>query len=289
LSASSAFRTAVRKRGQPVSLTTPENRDYIVDIEDGLLRLTLSRPEQSNAMTSAMTPMLIDLFEAARQRPDVRAIHIRGEGRNLSAGGDVPGFAKTLEMSVADRQEEFRGRIGRLGRLVQAVVSIPGPVVVEMRGGAAGAGLLFALAADYVIGDETSLFVFAHQSLGLCPDGGVSALLPQVVGLRTARALVLTGARVKAEEALRIGLLNRLVDAASLEAEAAKLAARLANAPQLAVRNAKRLLNMSPGQSLGDQMDAETAAVADCVADGDFAEGVNAFLEKRSPDFPSTR
>ncbi len=272
-----------------MSLTTPESRDYIVDIEDGLLRLTLNRPEQSNAMTSAMTPMLIDLFEAARQRPDVRAIHIRGEGRNFSAGGDVPGFAKTLEMSVADRQEEFRSRIGRLGRLVQAVASFPGPVVVEMRGGAAGAGLLFALAADYVIGDETSLFVFAHQSLGLCPDGGVSALLPQVVGLRTARALVLTGARVKADEALRIGLLNRLVDAASLEAEAAKLAARLANAPQVAVRNAKRLINMSPGQSLGDQMDAETAAIADCVADGDFAEGVNAFLEKRGPDFPSTR
>ena len=160
-----------------MSLTTPENRDYIVDIARGLLRLTLNRPEQSNAMTSAMTAMLIDLFEAARGSPDVRAIHSRGEGRNFSAGGDVPGFAKTLEMTVAERQEEFRTRIARLGRLVQAVVDFPGPVVVERRGGAAGAGLLFALAADYVIGDETALFVFAHQSLGLCPDGGVSALV----------------------------------------------------------------------------------------------------------------
>lgn len=272
-----------------MSLTTPENREYVVEIGAGLLRLTMNRPEQGNAMTSAMTPMLIEMFEAAGKSAAVRAIHIRGEGKNLSAGGDVPGFAKTLEMTVEDRQQEFRERIGRLGRLVQAVVDFPGPVLVEMRGGAAGAGLLFTLAADYVIGDETSLFVFAHQSLGLCPDGGVSALLPQAVGLRTARSLVMTGARVRAEEALRLGLLNRLVDAAALEEEAAKLAARLASAPQLAIRNAKQLINGSSGQSLSQQMDAETASVAECVGHDDFAEGVQAFLEKRKPHFPSAR
>lgn len=272
-----------------MSLTTPDNRHYLVVIEHGLLGLTLNRPKQSNAMTSAMTPMLIDLFESAASDPRVRAIHVRGEGRNFSAGGDVPGFAKTLEMTVEDRQEEFRGRIARLGRLAKAVAGFPGPVLVEVRGGAAGAGLLFTLAADYVIGDETALFVFAHQALGLCPDGGVSALLPQVVGLRTARSLVLTGARVRADEALRIGLLNRLVEAAALEAEAAKLAARLAKAPQLAVRSAKRLINASPGATLDEQMDAETDAIAECVGDDDFAEGVSAFLEKRGPDFPSAR
>lgn len=272
-----------------MSLETPESRDYIVDVADGLLRLTLNRPEQGNAMISVMTPMLIELFETARKSPDIRAIHIRGEGGNFSAGGDVAGFAPTLKMSVADRQDEFRKRIGRLGRLVQGVTGFEGPVLVEMRGGAAGAGLLFTLAADYVIGDETSLFVFAHQSLGLCPDGGVSTLLPQVVGLRAARSLVLTGARVKAGEALRLGLLNRLVKGEALEAEAEKLAARLACAPQVAVRHAKALVNSSPSRSLSEQIDAETAAVAECVADDDFAEGVQAFMEKRKPTFPSTR
>jgi 2-(1,2-epoxy-1,2-dihydrophenyl)acetyl-CoA isomerase len=192
-------------------------------------------------------------------------------------------------MPVEERQQEFRIRIGRLGRLVKAVVDFPGPVLVEMRGAAAGAGLLFTLAADYVIGDESALFVFAHQSLGLCPDGGVSALLPQVVGLRTARSLVLTGARVKAEEALRLGLLSRMVEAEALGEEAARQAARLAGAPQVAARSAKRLINASPGQALDLQMDAETAAIAECVADDDFAEGVQAFMEKRKPDFPSTR
>jgi 2-(1,2-epoxy-1,2-dihydrophenyl)acetyl-CoA isomerase len=272
-----------------VSFETPESRDFIVEVEDGLLRLTLNRPERGNALVTAMTPLLTNLFEAAGESPEVRAIHIRGEGRNFSAGGDVAGFAPTLDMPVADRQAEFRMRIGRLGRLVQAVAHFEGPVLVEMRGAAAGAGLLFTLAADYVIGDDTALFVFAHQSLGLCPDGGVSALLPQVVGLRAARSLVLTGARVKAEEALRLGLLSRIVDAAALEVEAAKLAARLGKAPQRAVRSAKRLVNASAGQSLGAQMDAETAAVADCVADDDFTEGVRAFMEKRKPDFPSAR
>jgi 2-(1,2-epoxy-1,2-dihydrophenyl)acetyl-CoA isomerase len=273
----------------PVILATPDSRDFLVEIAGGVLRLTLNRPEQGNAITSAMTPQLIELFEAAARAGEVRAMHIRGEGRNFSAGGDVAGFAPTLDLTIAERQQEFRTRIARLGRLVQAVVDFAGPVLVEVRGGAAGAGLLFTLAADYVIGDETALFVFAHQSLGLSPDGGVSALLPQVVGLRAARALVLTGARVKAEEALRLGLLNRLVSGEALEEEAAKLAARLAKAPQLAVRRAKELVSTSPGRALSEQMDAETAAIVECVGDGDFAEGVRAFMEKRKPDFPSAR
>lgn len=273
----------------PVSFETPESRDYLVDLEDGLLRLTLNRPDLGNALASSMMQPLIELFEAAQRSDAVRAIHIRGEGRHFSAGGDVNGFAPTLEMPVAERQAEFRVRIARLGRLVKAVAAFPGPVLVEMRGAAAGAGLLFTLAADYVIGDATALFVFAHQSLGLCPDGGVSALLPRVVGHRAARSLVLTGARVMAEEALRLGLLTRIVEADALEGEAARLAARLGKAPQVAVRSAKRLIDEAPARSLGEQMDAETAAVVACVADEDFTEGVRAFLEKRRPDFPSAR
>lgn len=272
-----------------MSIVTPEDRQYLVDLDQGLLRLTFNRPDQANAIRTDTTQRLTDLFQTAQANSAVRAVHVRGAGKNFSAGGDVPGFLPTLDMTVADRQQEFRGRIGRLGRLVRALVAFDRPILVEMRGAAAGAGLLFTLAADYVIGDPTALFVFAHQSLGLCPDGGVSALLPQVVGLRTARSLVLTSARVSADDALRIGLLNQIVDAETLESESARLAERLAKAPQTAVVQAKQLINASVIRSLAEQMDAETAGITECVAHDDFAEGVRAFVEKRKPAFPSAR
>jgi 2-(1,2-epoxy-1,2-dihydrophenyl)acetyl-CoA isomerase len=275
--------------GGQVTFETPEDRSFLVDLTGGVLRLSLNRPEQSNAMSTAMVLPLTELFHAAQASPEVRAILVRGEGRTFSAGGDIAGFRPTLDMDVAARQAEFRGRITRLGGLVQAVLAFEGPIVVAMRGAVAGAAMAFALAADHVIGDETSLFVFAHIGIGLSPDGGVSALLPGVVGHRAARSLVLTGARVKAEEALRLGLLNRLVDGAELDDKAADTARRLANGPQRAMRLAKRLVNEAPARTIGEQLEAETSAIAECVADDDFREGVEAFLDKRKPDFPSTR
>jgi 2-(1,2-epoxy-1,2-dihydrophenyl)acetyl-CoA isomerase len=267
----------------------PEDRSYLVDIDDGVLTLSWNRPDHGNAIKTDMVPGLIALFQTAKADPKVRVILIRGEGKTFSAGGDVAGFASTLESEVAVRQDEFRRRISRLRLLSEAVVGYDGPIVVAVRGAVAGVGLLYPLAADYVIGDPTSLFAFVHQGVGLSPDGGVSALLPQVVGHRTARGLLVTGARVKAEEALRLGLLNRLVEAEELEDSVAQLAKRLARAPQLAVKLAKRLVNEAPHRSFGDQLDVETEGVVTCVADEDFREGVQAFLEKRTPDFPSTR
>ena len=102
-------------------------------------------------------------------------------------------------------------------------------------------------------------------------------------------SLVLTSARVTADDALRLGLLNRIVDAEALESESTRLAERLAKAPQTAVVQAKQLINCSPARSLTEQMDAETAGIAECVADDDFGEGVRAFIEKRKPAFPSAR
>ena len=193
-----------------MSFATPHDRSYLVELDEGLLRLSFNRPDQGNAMKSDMVAPLTDLFRTAAASSDVRAVLVRGEGQHFSAGGDVAGFAPLLERSVAERQEEFRGRIARLGGLVQAVAECPCPVVVALRGAVAGASMLFPLAADHVIGDDSALFVFAHLGIGLSPDGGVSALLPRIVGERGARSLVLTGARVKAEEALRLGLINQL-------------------------------------------------------------------------------
>jgi 2-(1,2-epoxy-1,2-dihydrophenyl)acetyl-CoA isomerase len=267
----------------------PEDRSFLAELADGVLTISFNRPEQGNAMITHMVPPLTELFRLAGSRDDIRAILMRGEGRYFSAGGDVAGFVPTLEMDVPARREEWTRRLTRLRGLVEAVLAWEGPLVVMMRGPVAGVAMTFPLAADHVIGDDTALFVFAHLGIGVSPDGGVSALLPASVGERAARSLLMTGARVKADEALRIGLLNRLVSGEDLEDKAAETVRRMAHAPQTAIRNAKRLVRQSAAHSIGEHLDAEREAFLDCVSDEDFREGVTAFLEKRKPDFPSAR
>jgi 2-(1,2-epoxy-1,2-dihydrophenyl)acetyl-CoA isomerase len=266
-----------------------ENGDYLVQLESGVLRVSFNRPKFGNAIGQTTVPGLLQLFRDAQESAQVGSILIRGEGKIFSAGGDVAGFSRLLEQSVPERQADFSRRLSRLRELVEAVLAFDRPIVVSVRGAAAGAGLLYPLVADYAIGDPTALFIFAHQGVGLCPDGGVSAVLPLVVGRRMARSLVLTAARVKADEAHRIGILHRIVPPEELEAEANAAALRLARAPRRAVVEAKKLMNESSSRSISEQLDAEMRGVVACAGDADFEEGVRAFLDKRTPNFPSTQ
>ena len=266
----------------------PQDDCYLLDLREGVLHLVFNRPRQGNSVPSTAVPKLTALFRLAQARDDVRSMLISGRGRMFSAGGDVAGFARSLAQAPAERQADFGRRLGNLQELVTAVASFDRPMVASVRGAVAGAGLLYVLAADMVLGDSTALFVFAHQNVGLSPDGGVSALLPGIVGVREARRLLLTAAQVKAAEAHRLGLLTDIVEAEALDETSRAAAFRLAQAPQRAVRAAKRLINQAATTTLAEQLRAETAAVVACVADADFDEGVMAFLEKRKPAFPSS-
>jgi 2-(1,2-epoxy-1,2-dihydrophenyl)acetyl-CoA isomerase len=268
---------------------TPADGGYGVTRGDGLLRITFDRPEQGNALPPGAVPQLTALLRAAQSDRSVRCLLFEGAGKVFSAGGDVAGFAKSLEIDPAARQQDFARRLGNLSALVEALAAFERPIVVGVRGAAAGAGLLYPLIADYVVGDPSASFVFAHQRVGLSPDGGVSYLLPRVVGERAARTLLLTAAKIDAQEALRLGILSRLVAADVFEADVMSAARRLAAAPQQAVAAAKRLVNEASQNSLARQLEAERAQIVQCVAHPDFEEGVRAFLEKRRPDFPSTR
>lgn len=270
-------------------LQSAPDESYLVDVEDGVLRLSFNRPQQGNAIPKAMVPLLTELFRAAQADRTVRCILVRGEGKVFSAGGDVASFADSIKQEVAVRQADFARRLPLARHLVEAVVAFDRPILVSVRGAVAGAGLFYPLIADYAIGDESATFVFAHQRVGLSPDGGVTAVLPQVVGTRMARMLLLTGAKVDAAEAHRLGMLHKIVEAEALEGEAMKIARRLAQAPQRAVVAAKKLVNESAARSLVQVLDAETDGIVACVGDADFEEGVTAFLEKRAPVFPSVR
>jgi 2-(1,2-epoxy-1,2-dihydrophenyl)acetyl-CoA isomerase len=261
---------------------------YHIDRREGVATLSFDRPAAGNAISPEMVAGLTTFFEAARSDPGVRCIIVRGEGKHFSAGGDLAAFAQAIAFGPEALRAQFDTRLAAAGRLAKAVIDFDRPIVACVRGGVAGAGLLFVLAADLVVADESAFLLFSHQRVGLPPDCGVSWLLPRVVGSREASRLILTAARIEASEALRLGLVSRLVPSADLEPEVDKLAHRLAGAPQAAMRSAKVLLRRSSSTSLADQLDDERAGIVACVGDPDFTEGVQAFMEKRAAVFPST-
>ena len=260
---------------------------YRAEVADGVLRLTFTRPEAGNAIPTEAVPGLKSLVQGINADPFVRAVLVRGEGANFSAGGDLKGFERGLSLSPEERRADFERRLAILGDLVAAFLTLDVPVVAACRGGIAGAGLMYALGADVVLVDDTAKFIFAQQRIGLTPDGGISHLLPRIVGLRRASQLILTGAVVGAAEALDLGLVSRIVASADLDAQAEQQAVRLAQSAQGAIRRAKRLLAGSMATPLIKQLKLEQAAIADSVVDPDFAEGVRAALGKRRPVFPS--
>ena len=204
----------------------PEDHSFLLDLADGVLRISFNRPEAGNAIPSQNVPLLADVFRRARQDPAVRCILVRGEGRVFSAGGDVAGFGRSLEQGKSERSADFERRLKIAAQLVEAITAFDGAIVTAVRGAAAGAGLFYPLIADLALGDPSATFVFAHQKLGLTPDAGLTTVLPQVVGVRMARSLVLTSARLDAAEAHRIGILNEVVPADELDERALKAARR---------------------------------------------------------------
>ena len=261
---------------------------FAVTIDRAVLTISLDRPESGNALSSQAISELGGIFEQIARLRDVRALLIRAEGAMFCAGGDVKGFAATIDSSPDERRADYRTRMDRARIQMEAYFALQIPIVVACQGAVAGAAVAYPLGADIALAEPGTRFVFPHQRLGLPPDGGLSYLLPRTVGLRKANELVLTAATIDAEEALRIGVVSRIVAADVLQNEARAVAERLARAPAGAVRRARALLRDSLGRTASEQLAAERDAVADSVAEPDFEEGVRAFIEKRRPVYPST-
>jgi 2-(1,2-epoxy-1,2-dihydrophenyl)acetyl-CoA isomerase len=253
--------------------------------EGGILTITLNRPEASNALSPDMGASLLKLMTEAREDASLRCVVLRAEGKNFSAGGDILSFQKTLALSGEERRKHFAERIGRAGLMARAFIDFDRPIIVRLNGAVAGIGLALTLVADLVLAAPDAAFVFAHQRMAVPPDGAVSWLLPRIVGLRQAKRLVLTAAKVEAQEALALGLITSLHKHEELDAAVARAAAHFTTAPAEAVRAARRLLNDSLTQDASAQAAAERDAFAHCAGHEDFAEAVNAFLEKRPARF----
>lgn len=253
--------------------------------EDGLAILTLNRPEQLNTLDLAMAQALHEAFATLAADESVRAVLFTARGKYFCAGGHVPEFGGLVRQGVAERQDYFTRLIHHVHATAELIASLRAPVVACVQGGASGAGLSLVAACDFAFASEKSAWNTAYMNLGTTPDGGSTWLLPRLVGLRQARELILLSGRIGGDDALRLGLVNRLLPPEALEAEARALAMRLAAGPTAAYGRAKKLLADSLQASLPAQLKAEEEIFLASSATADFVEGVSAFLEKRPAVF----
>ncbi len=250
----------------------------LVTRQGAVATLQFNRPEAMNALDVATAQALLAAVQALSRDGGVRAVLLRGAGRAFMAGGDLA----TLR---ADPVQGARDLLGPLNEALLALQRLNAPVIAQVHGAAAGAGLSLALMCDFVLAAEGTKFNLAYINLGTSCDVGASWALPRLVGLRRALEIALLGETLNADEALRAGLVNRVLPAAELEGAARALAERLAAGPTVAYGHMRRLMRASFDRDLAAQLQAEGDSFAACARTDDLREGIEAFFGKRTPRF----
>ena len=253
----------------------------LVERKAGYRVITLNRPQRLNAFTEAMHQALKRALDEAEGDPDCRALLITGAGRGFCAGQDL-----NDRLSKAGETPVLGGALETYyNPLVRKLRALPFPVVAAVNGVAAGAGANIALACDIVLAATSASFVQAFAKIGLVPDSGGTWFLPRLIGPARARALALTGEPLPAEKAEAWGLIWKTCADLELMGEAHKLCTHFASAPTLGLALIKRALDASWENDLDAQLDLEREFQREASLTPDYAEGVRAFLEKRTPVF----
>jgi 2-(1,2-epoxy-1,2-dihydrophenyl)acetyl-CoA isomerase len=256
--------------------------DLIEIVEDGVATLTFNRPERMNALSTPIMEGLLHGLPRLAGDPAVRVIVLTGAGRAFCAGGDVKSMAEGGERrSAAEATAHLRSRM-EVSRILH---ELPKPTIAMINGPAAGAGLAFALACDLRIAGASARLVTAFVKVGLSGDFGGSFFLTRLVGTAKARELYFTGRPVDAEEALSLGLVNRVVADDQLSDATMELARSLAQGPQVAISLMKRNMNCAESGGLAELLDIEAANMVQAARTEDHREAAKAFVEKRAPVF----
>ena len=251
-------------------------------VRDGAIaRITFNRPKVLNALNVASAEALLDAARTIAADDAIRVVVISGAGRAFMAGGDIASFRGPK----AEASTRMMRLIDPLHAALDILAGLRAPVIASLNGAVAGAGLSLALAADLAIAADNCVFTLAYAKVGTSPDGSSTWSLPRVVGLRKALEIALLSDTFDSAEALRLGLVNRVVAAAELGVETDKLAQRLAAGPTLAYGKIKSLMRSSLSRTLPQQMEAEAEAFVESAMTADFDEGAAAFLDKRAPVF----
>lgn len=247
---------------------------------DGIATLTLNRPEARNAIDLVMREEVVSALDELEADAATRVMVLTGAGEHFCAGGDVKSM-KAKRHTAA----EGRARVESLNRMVLRLVHFSRPTIAMVDGFAVGAGCNLALCADLIVASDRAKFGEVFARIGLVPDGAGTYFLPRRVGLGKAKELVFTADVIDAAEALRIGLVNRVVPAAELERVTLELARKIAQGPPKALALAKQLLNRAASSDLDAALDREAFAQAVAITTEDHQEGLAAFFDKRAPRF----
>ncbi len=266
----------------PSALPTPRTFGLVVD--RGVATITLDRPERLNALTFESYRELAETFEQLDRFDEVRAVVIRGNGRGFCSGGDQDDIIHHL---LGQSTAQLLAFTRATGRLIAAIRRCKRPVIAAVHGAVVGAGAVIAIAADFRLAAASAKFGFIFPKVGLCgADMGATYLLPRIVGTTHAAELLFFGDLVLAADALRIGLVNRVVDTVEdCHKLAAEWAARLAAGPAFAHAMTKQMIESEVTMGLAEAIEAEAQAQALCMQHRAFAEAHAAFKAKRPPRF----
>ena len=261
-------------------LTTP----LLVATEGRLRILTLNRPDRLNALTPELHHLLRDAIEMASEDPAVGALALTGAGRAFCAGGDVrrsSDDATKRRESVEERADAVRQH----ARSVQLLSRMPKPTIALLNGAAAGSGLALALACDLRVAARDAVLRTAYANVALPGDLGISYFLARLTGPAKARELMFLDEKIPAEEALRLGLVNRIFDVAEFAEQALSIARKLADGPTVAFRYMKQSLSLAESGTLEAVIDREAYNTARCVRTEDVKEATAAFRDRRPPRY----
>jgi len=245
--------------------------------ENHIAKIILNAPNTKNALNSEMRTELLTVFEQIGRDESIKVIVITGSGNAFCAGGDIKQMEKRTPSIIRRRVKTAQG-------MIKAMLELEKPIIGAINGVAAGAGVSLALACDILIASEQAKFVEAFVKIGLIPDLGSFYLLPLRIGIVRAKELMFMGEPINAQEAERIGLVNKVVQPEKLEEETLALALRLANGPTQCYAMIKSVLNLW-FFNLEHLLEIESTMQALAFSSEDFEEGKKAFLEKRKPVF----
>jgi enoyl-CoA hydratase/carnithine racemase len=250
-----------------------------------VLIATINDPATRNALNWHIYDGLGEVFETAATDAGIGAVVLTGAEGFFSSGGNLHGLKERSEADYPTR----RSSVDRLHRMILAMRNCPKPVIAAIEGGAAGAGASTATACDLIVAAKGSYLSVAYVKIGLTPDGGVTAFLGAAVPRQMLAEMVFTGDRIPVERLHQLGVINRVCEPGQALETALELAGRLADGPAQALAAGKRLIDRSRLNELTAQLDLEAEGIATALGGAEGAEGINAFLEKRKPDFGRAR
>lgn len=248
-------------------------------VRDNVAEIKLNRPEKFNSFNREMALLLQSKLDQAAADDQVRAVLITGNGKAFSAGQDIAELTGENAVGIDKILSEHFNPIIKKIRLLRK------PVVAAVNGVAAGAGANIALSCDIVVANESASFIQAFSKIGLVPDSGGTWFLPRMIGFAKASALMMTGDKVSATEAEKMGMIFKVFPDETFEHSALEIALNLAKMPTEGLALTKEALNATFENNIGDQLKVEDVLQRRAASTSDYAEGINAFLEKRKPVF----